>query len=152
MPRFSLKVLYYSIPDWRGAQWRVERERFVCCFLSFLVNMASMGRSQDDIWLIVGNNVSQCCPSEIAIEVFGSGCFVNTSKMNMGVSYCYLPPVKLICSWAVVLLTSLTCVRVFVMVSWVQAVCFLLFTHYRLQLIWLLPQTQSFRNTIRCRY
>lgn len=53
-----------------------------------------------------GNNVSQCCPSEKAIEVFGSGCFVNKSKMNMGVSYGYLPAVTLICSRVVVLLTN----------------------------------------------
>lgn len=60
--------------------------------------------------------MKQYCPSERAIEVFGSGCFVNKSKMNMGVSFCYLLAVALICSWAVVLLTYLNCGKDSVMV------------------------------------
>lgn len=59
-----------------------------------------MCRSQDGVWLMRGNNVSQHCPSERAAEVMGSVSPVNKSKMNMSAAVIG-PPVRLICSWAV---------------------------------------------------
>lgn len=89
MPHFSSDLITESVEHWK---------RFICCFMSFFVTVISMGRSRDVFWLTWarGNNESQYCLSERAIEVFGSGCFVNKSKMNMGVIFCYLPAVTVI--------------------------------------------------------